>query len=126
MLRKRPANPQCPLSNRRKSGRVRCELVGSSLGRVADLSAGGMRVLRRTRPVERPGERLLVTVRTLERTLTVAARVSWVDKQGLFRVEVGVEFIELTPELREALTQAARTVSTNSDFISSINKERAA
>lgn len=105
--------------NRRRSGRVRCELVRCSMGEVLDISAGGMRVFRRNRPGPHAGDTVVVTIAALGREIKTPVRIGRVDCLGLFHVEVGLEFVEITAPLREALNEIARSSATSSIFLHS-------
>lgn len=115
-----------PIENRRRSGRLRCEAVRCSMGEVIDISAGGMRVFRRNRPGAHAGDTVTVTLDAMGHQIKAPVRICRVDCQGLFKVEIGLEFTQLTPELRATLNEIARSVSTNSVFLHSQNATRAA
>lgn len=121
-----PSSDLASADNRRRAGRLNCELVRCSMGEVLDISAGGMKVFRRNRPGPHAGDEVTVTIMALGREIKAPVRICRVDCLGLFKVEVGLEFTELTPELREALNQIARSVATNSIFLHSRNTTRAA
>ncbi len=89
-------------SNRRRRGRVKSTgSVTSNLGSVLDISSGGLRVLSKTK-VEGEGrvELILPTDRVI-----VPARVAWCHKVAFRKYVVGLEFINLTPELTQKLAE---------------------
>ncbi len=88
---------------RRKQGRLEQESLVSSLGQVLDLSAGGMRVLTRKPP---KGE-IHIELRGLGDTITLVAQVAWSKKIGLLKYEVGLVFLNVTPERVQKLTNLA-------------------
>jgi len=92
------------------------------MGEVLDISAGGMKVFRRNRPGPHAGDTLVVTIMALGREFKAPVRIGRVDCQGLFRVEVGLEFTSMTPELRAALTEIARSSASSSIFSHSQNQ----
>jgi len=92
-----------PREGRRVPGRTTQEQLGSSLGPVLDLSAGGMRVLA-TRPP--PAEESLV-VRLLSGTvcLDLPCRVAWSRRLGFRRHEVGLTFTDLDGDVVRMLSR---------------------
>ncbi len=94
-----------PLNDRRKSGRLRSEgTLRCNLGRVLDLSRGGVRVLT-TRRLK--GERL-AKLSTEDEGLHVPANVVWCQRVGFGQHIAGLEFPTATPELAHHLTAFAR------------------
>ena len=89
-------------SDRRRRGRVKSTgSVTSNLGSVLDISSGGLRVLSKTK-VE--GEGRVELISTTDR-LIVRARVVWCHKVAFRKYVMGLEFINLTPELTQKLTE---------------------
>ena len=89
-------------SDRRRRGRFKSlGPLTSNLGNVLDISGGGLRVLSKTK-VEGGGrvELILPTDRVI-----VPARVAWCHKVAFRKYVVGLEFINLTPELTQKLTE---------------------
>jgi len=80
--------------NRRQRGRIRQESVASSFGPVLDLSAGGARIL----STGAPRGHLEITLNDGQHQLTLTAEVMWTCRRGLFKREIGVKFIGVTPE----------------------------
>lgn len=98
-------------NQRRRTGRLGVEMLQCSLGRLLDLSAGGLRVNGPAVPV---GSSILIRITSevaiagdAPIELTVKGRVAWSTprRKGLF--ESGIEFVEVTPEQRARLTQVA-------------------
>ena len=89
--------------NRRRAGRFELEDVKCDLGPVLDLSSGGMRIRCRQAP------RGIFPVRVcgLGGELVVRARVAWVKRNGLFKREVGLQFVDVTPDVARHLAQMA-------------------
>ncbi len=75
-------------------------------GPVVDLSSGGMRVLCRRVPA---GEKLDIELVAAGELLRMKARVAWSRRIGLFKHEVGFQFLDVTPELARKLTAIATT-----------------
>ena len=70
-----------------------------NLGRVLDISAGGMRVLS-SRPLK---GRQVVELSTTSRRLKVFGDVIWCKKVGFRKHEAGLEYVDRSPELARAL-----------------------
>ena len=95
-----------PGENRRQKGRLRQETLRCTLGPVLDLSATGMRVeLQQKLPKAFRDQPFDIELRGICEGLTLRAEVIWI-KGGTFRKkEVGIRFLDLTPELTCKLTQ---------------------
>jgi hypothetical protein len=100
-----PGGPQGP--NARKGGRLRVCGVTSDLGPVSDLSANGMRVTVKAKP--RMCEQLRVQITAEELTVTVDARIVWVQRRGLRRHEIGLEFTDVSDEQQQKIRELVRT-----------------
>ena len=91
----------------RRSGRFKASrTIACNLGRVLDLSAGGMRLLSR---------RELPDVVELEfgepdNIVEVSARVIWRKQHGRREFESGLAFDDITPQMQQQLCAMARTV----------------
>ena len=92
-----------PLSDRRRFGRFGAERLGCDLGRVMDLSGGGMRV----RCSRRLSGGVDVKLWTVKRQATVQAKIVWARRIGFRKYELGLEFRDLTPETRQDLSTFA-------------------
>ena len=99
---------QQPATCRRRYGRVRVGNVRCTLGRVMDISAGGMRVLNRSMTPVKAGAVIPVQVEALEGWVQASVRVAWVRPAGMFRQEMGLEIVEIEEEGRQALLELAR------------------
>ncbi|MHC5001540.1 MAG: PilZ domain-containing protein [Planctomycetota bacterium] len=77
--------------DRRRTGRVCPELLDCNLGRVADVSPGGIRV-QRGRPLR--GNRRVLLRREGDEGLLLFATVRWSRRIGFRRHEVGLAFVE--------------------------------
>ncbi len=95
-------------ANNRRHGRLRCELLTCGLGQVLDFSASGMRVAHRGRMELKEGESICLHLQVLHISQIVQARVVHVRKSGFRRHEVGLEFIEVTPEVSAGLLSIVR------------------
>ncbi len=92
-----------PLTDRRRFGRFRGTRLGCNIGRVVDLSGGGLRVRRATRI----SSQMDVKLWTPKRQITVLAKVAWVRRIGFRKYEIGLEFLDMTPETRKDLSTFA-------------------
>ena len=92
--------------------------ANASLGRILDISAGGMRVLSRSvGPPPREGSRIPVQIDVGHKDwMTVNCRVVWVRPSGLLKREVGLEFIEIDQEVRSSLLAMAHTSGSAGGF----------
>jgi hypothetical protein len=89
--------------NRRRCGRLPQDTLSCNLGTVLDISATGMRVL----GVRVPGHGVKVKIRGVRFPQTLRAKVTWSKRLGLFRHEVGLEFLDVSPETAKVLTAIA-------------------
>ena len=95
-----------PSNDRRRFGRLRSEgTLHCNLGRVLDLSRGGVRVLcgRRLK-----GNRL-AQLSIDDRGLELQAKVIWCERVGFGQHVAGLEFPDTTPELAHQLTAFANS-----------------
>ncbi len=90
-------------TERRKSGRVNQGTVACNLGSVINLSAGGLRLLshRRLNGI------LSVELWDAHRGLRLRGKVAWCRRIGFRKHEVGVEFLNITPEIADNLAAMA-------------------
>ena len=91
-------------AEKRRFGRVRLAgRVECSLGRIVDLSRGGLRVVSKQR-FEGEGT---VTIKANGRELLIPTRVVWCRKAGFRRYELGLEFTRVTEEVARMLEALA-------------------
>ena len=90
-------------ASRRRFGRFSAGRLGCNLGRVMDLSGGGMRV----RCSRRSSGIVEVQLWTVKCRTTVQAKIVWARRIGFRNYELGLEFRDLTPESREDLNMFA-------------------
>ncbi len=90
----------------RGCGRLRCELMSCDLGEVADISASGMRVKSKRKPPVTVGERMKLAIHTDGVRTVIMAEVVWLKKQGWFRHELGLRFLDVGISTRILLDQA--------------------
>ncbi len=99
--------------NARRSGRVRVQTIACDLGEIMDLSAGGAKVLCCGRGGPKHGQFLDVRIAGLESEIRVRARVVRSTPRGRRASELGLEFLDVDPAVRVALTALARSVAHN-------------
>jgi len=87
----------------RKFGRFIQQRLICNLGEVLDLSAGGMAV--RCRHV--PEGEFTIQIAGYSLPETLRARMIWWRKTGLFKRDVGVQFIDVSPAMAKCLCAIA-------------------
>jgi hypothetical protein len=91
-------------SDRRRHRRVKATgSVTCNLGRVLDISGGGLRVLGKTKT---DGQGRVELISTTRRVI-VPARVVWCHKVGFRKYIMGLEFVNLTPEQAQQVAEIA-------------------
>ena len=91
-------------SSRRRYHRVKGRgAVNSNLGRVLDLSGGGLRVLSK----KKAGGRGRVELISAIDSVVFPVRVVWCHKVGFRKYIMGLEFIDLTTEQIQQVSQFA-------------------
>jgi hypothetical protein len=98
--------PEGSLENRRH-GRLPCESLWCNLGRVKNLSAGGLRVRCRLGQSFKMNQRVIVRFQSSEGMLTIEGRVAWRAQAGILRQEIGVELILSRPDVKSAYGRLA-------------------
>jgi hypothetical protein len=93
------------VKNNRRHGRVRCQDVECTLGSVMNISGSGLLVRTGLRS-PRVESVVVLKVRTFDGGFDVQTRVEWSKMDGLLHHQVGLEFIDLTPEGRRVLLLA--------------------
>lgn len=94
--------------NRRRQGRVRTVDVPCSLGEVVDISASGLRVRGRGRPPLTQGQTTTMTLLTPAGVLAVDVGVAWARKTGWRHFEMGLMFVNITPDVLEGVRSVLR------------------
>ncbi len=114
-------DPAC----RRRFGRVRVGDTRCSLGRVTNISAGGMRVMNRSMTQLRAGAQVVIRVEAgSEEWLEARVCVAWVRPAGVFRQEMGLEFVAIDEDARRALLEMAHSAGCAGGFRLMAESER--
>jgi hypothetical protein len=87
---------------------VRTADVPCSLGEVLDISASGLRVRGRGRPPLARGQAATISVLTPAGLLAVDVGVAWARKAGWRHYEMGLTFINITPDVLEGVRSLLR------------------
>ncbi len=85
---------------RRRSVRVNVRQLKCNLGRVLDLSSGGVRLLSR-RKLKGWHE---ITLCDRDGGVRLEAEVRWSKRRGLFKHEIGLQFLNVPPDVAAKLT----------------------
>ena len=96
-------NYRRPADDRRAHGRLPQELLQCNLGSVLDLSMSGIRV-RCTRP---PKGIVDVELMDLEDPVNLKAQVMWIRRLGFRKFEVGLNFLDVPPDVARQLTRVS-------------------
>ncbi|MBN8598236.1 MAG: PilZ domain-containing protein [Planctomycetes bacterium] len=123
--------------NPRKFGRVVCQFVGTSLGDVVDMSAGGMRITTPTSITPKIDDVVTVKLVGISNVVFVRCRVAWVKAAskrkwtanllkliGGTRGEIGLQFVDLTPEARQVISEIGAAAGRNETIRPDIEKFR--
>jgi len=97
----------------RRTGRVRCRNVRSSIGEVVEVSGSGLRIRSRTKPPVREHQQFELSLHVLGRDVTIGSRAIWVRKRGWRRWEMGVQFTRVTDDARRSLKDLVRASMIN-------------
>jgi hypothetical protein len=99
--------------NRRRGGRLRCQDLRCDLGQILDISSTGMRVAVGRRPAAEEGSVLPVVFSTPDGTVKLWTRVARCKRHDSSRRELGLEFVDPTPEQLQLLRSMARGIAIN-------------
>jgi hypothetical protein len=101
-------------NQRRRHGRITCEMLACQFGEVVNLSASGVMVQGKGQPQHKLDDRIALDLKCLDHDLHATARVAWV-KENERAYDMGMEFVDLTADqaqrIRELLPIAAAVQS---------------
>jgi hypothetical protein len=107
-------------NNKRRHGRLRCEhlsaVVAGEEACILDLSASGMRVQAHKNPGLKTGQCIRALIGSVLGETSVDVRVIWCIKRGFRRFEIGLTFMELSPQVRGAIASIARMAADTNTF----------
>ena len=92
---------------RRRVERHATELE-SDLGAVRDISSAGMRIETQGKPPFKVGQSRVIRVHIPEGSLSVTGRAIWVQRLGLRKYQMGIEFVNISKKLSTALECVGR------------------
>lgn len=98
-------------ATRMRAGRLMCDL-----GRVLDISSLGLRAHSRGKPSVAPGSVTAIMVHAPAGSLRMACHVVWTRKNGWRNWEIGVRFVDVTPDVRAGLNLLARGLAVETDL----------
>ena len=98
-----PLTPKPKSNDKRKAGRLGLEMLKCQYGPIINLSVGGMRISCRRIPFDATQ----IVLRGVGNPIMLKARMAWHKRIGLFKHEVGFEFIDVTPQQKQQLTSLA-------------------
>lgn len=93
---------------RRKHQRHHTKTVSCALGEVLDMSAAGLRLSSKSKPPLQPGRTAQIRLAHPKGDLIVAVELRWLKRTGLFRYEMGLQFLDVTPQTQATLDNLAR------------------
>lgn len=102
-----PTRNGVPYVNQRKGGRITNVPAACSHGRIMDLSGRGVR-LRNPSRMPAVGKLVRFDLAASCGVFQIVGRVAWKRRIGLVHTEVGIEFIEMTPEAQQGLSTIVR------------------
>jgi len=93
---------------RRQAPRHQVDSISCPLGKIMDLSTGGMRIACKGKPPVRIGQVGSVDLRCSGGKMTLAAQVVWTRRSGFRDHEIGLKFVNLTRAHEKALDSLGR------------------
>jgi hypothetical protein len=98
-------------ANKRRAGRVVCDNVRTTWGHILNASATGARINARGNTIPSPGETSVLTIEGPAGPFKVTAKVVWAKKQNWGKREIGIQFVDVTPQARAQLVALAEIAS---------------
>lgn len=108
----------------RQSKRVRAGRLMCDLGRVVDISSLGLRAHSRGKPSVAPGAVTAIMVHAPAGSLRLACHVVWTRKIGWRNWQVGVRFVDVTPDVRAGLNLLSRGLAVEADLTGDLGGDR--
>jgi len=89
---------------KRSAGRIACEFVVSSVGKVLDASRSGLRI-RSRRPAGQIDDIVIFRVKSPAGSTALKAKVVWTEKRGFRNHESGLELLNTNERQRRDMRQ---------------------
>lgn len=105
----RPANQPQDAADRRRKGRVRSHHLTCQYGQITDMSASGLRIMRKKRPDLQDNQRITLTVRSEIDSFKLDAEIVRITQHDKKSWEIAVAIIDPSDEVREKLNLHARS-----------------
>ena len=100
--------PTAPDPNqKRRTGRIAPEGVKCDLGKVLDLSAGGLRISGRGPKPGDEGDTILLSLDWGLDAMVFEGKIVRLERRGLFSWTAGISFEKVTPAQKQALSKAS-------------------
>ncbi|MEQ8316030.1 MAG: PilZ domain-containing protein [Phycisphaerales bacterium] len=90
-------------SNRRGVGRIEIRHLRTSLGRVVDISPGGIRVRGKPWPPLETYGPFEVELHGMPEVLPLRVTLAWVSRPTMFSREIGLAYVDLSDHAKHAL-----------------------
>lgn len=103
--------------NRRQAGRMLADALNCSHGKMCDLSAVGARIVKQSLFAPKKGQTWDLIIGSEDAHVLVQSEIMRVTRTGLTRYDIGLRFIEPSPETQKKLTELARAAYTESGQI---------
>jgi hypothetical protein len=95
----------------RRTGRKRCHTLVCEFGEIVDLSADGMRIRQRGGARVKQNDQIVISISFMSNEVQLKARVIWSRKTGFRRREIGLQFVELAPQVKSTLEEIVQCAS---------------
>ncbi|MEO1007935.1 MAG: PilZ domain-containing protein [Planctomycetota bacterium] len=90
--------------DRREIGRLEVRQLRTKLGRVVDISPGGLRVRGLPWPAVATYDEFEIELHGLQEVVPVTVRLVWIARPGMLTREIGLSFEHLNPHAEHALS----------------------
>lgn len=111
-------------ANARKFGRVHMQDVTCSLGEVLDLSASGMRIRTPGTPELPCHQQAEITLGCIDGEVVVRVESIWERRTGWRKHEMGVRFLDLTPQQQALISRTGRSCANNETIAADVRRWR--
>ena len=105
----KPSNQPLDSVERRRKGRVRAHGLKCTLGTIADISASGLRILRKRKPAVEDTQNTVIMVKSEFEKFHVAVKLVRLVQREDKQWELAVSLIDPTEEIQQKLLVHARS-----------------